>query len=122
MVAEADKQRRNSAKRGGRGNPDKVKPHQWRKGQPSPNPAGRPAGESLTTKINRILDEPDDEHGTKGDKLIAVAYSAAAKGDFRFFKEIIERRDGKVPDRIAGADGDKLSIVVEYVDQCQKSD
>jgi hypothetical protein len=122
VVAEANNlQRQNSAKKGGPGNPAKIKPHRWKKGR-SGNPNGRPPGESLTTKINRILEEPDQDFGTKGDKLIAVAFRAAEKGDFRFFKELIDRKDGKVPDRLADVNGDALKIVVEYVDQCQKSD
>jgi hypothetical protein len=118
----ASKQRHITAKKGGPGNPDKIKPHQWRKGQPSPNPKGRAKGESLTTKIRNVLTEPDADHGTKADKLIATAVTLAQTGDFRFFKEIIDRLDGKVPDRIADADGEALKVIVEYRDQCLKSD
>jgi hypothetical protein len=80
------------------------------------NPNGRPKGESLTTKIRRVLDEPDRKHGTKADALIAEAVKRARRGDFRFFKELIDRRDGKVPDRLAGADGEKLTVEVVFTE------
>jgi hypothetical protein len=78
------------------------------------NPHGRPKGENLTTKLRRVLDEDDPKYGTKGDALIAIAVAAAKKADFRFFKEIIDRMDGKVPERLAGSDGDPLRIEVVY--------
>ena len=37
---------------------------------------------------------------SRGDRLIQMAYVQAAKGNFQFFKEILERNDGKVPDRV----------------------
>ena len=36
--------------------------------------------------------------------------SAALKGDFRFWQEILNRLDGKVPDRMAGANGEEVII------------
>jgi hypothetical protein len=88
----------------------------------SGNPNGRPRETSLTAIIRRVLAEADEEHGTKGEKLIAVALRAADKGDFRYFKELIERNDGKVPDRIADADGNKLIVEVQYVDAPRSTD
>ncbi len=76
------------------------------------NPKGRPKGESLTTKIRRILDEPEG-NGTKADKMMELAVQYARKGDFRFFKEIIDRMDGKVPDRIANADGGAIFFTIK---------
>lgn len=77
------------------------------------NPKGRPKGTSLTAIIRRVLAEKDPKgKGTKADRLIAMAEARARKGDFRFFKELIDRNDGKVPDRIADADGNKLTIEV----------
>ena len=76
----------------------------------SGNPAGRPPGESLTTKLRRVLDEPEG-NGTKADKLIEMAVQAARGGDFRYFSEIFDRIDGKVPDRMANADGSNVQFV-----------
>lgn len=69
-----------------------------------------------------MLDEPDKTHGTKADALIALAVKRARGGDFRFFKEIIDRRDGKVPDRLAGADGDKLVVEVVFTETAHAQD
>lgn len=79
-------------------------------GNPSGLP-GRPKGETLTDKIRRVLDEPDADHGTKADRLIAMAVQYADAGDFRYFKEILERVDGKVADRVANADGSNLAPI-----------
>jgi hypothetical protein len=78
----------------------------------SGNLNGRPKGESLTTKLRRVLDEPDTDHGTKADKLIAAAVEAAGNGDVRYFKEILDRIDGKVPDRVANMPGESLVVKV----------
>jgi hypothetical protein len=48
-------------------------------------------------------DNPDAPVKTVGQKLIEAAVTHAAKGDNKFFQEIINRIDGKVPDRIVGA-------------------
>jgi hypothetical protein len=74
----------------------------WPKGY-CPNPGGRPKGpKTLTSTLRQLLREPDpqDPTLTRGDRLIQIAYVHAAKGNFQFFKEIFERNDGKVPDRV----------------------
>jgi hypothetical protein len=101
----------------GYGNPPPGRPFQ--KGR-SGNPNGRPKGVSLTTIIREVLAKPDKKHGTRGDALIAVAERRARKGDFRFFKEIIDRNDGKTPERFANADGENLTI--EFIRGGQKQD
>jgi hypothetical protein len=77
---------------------------------------GRPKGESLTTKLRRVLDEPDETYGTKADKLIAAAVEAAGNSDVRYFKEILERIDGPVPVRIANADGSNINLLPVRLD------
>jgi len=74
------------------------KEHQWKPGQ-SGNPKGGKRGPHLTTLLREALSQPDEDYGTKAEKLIAVAMKYAQKGDFRFFKEIMERIEGKVPDQ-----------------------
>jgi hypothetical protein len=71
-----------------------------------PNPTGRPKGSrSLTAILRKILEQrvnprdPDDLR-TRGELLMDVAVQHAAEGNASFFKELIERMDGKVPDRI----------------------
>lgn len=84
------KQRHNN----GNGNLKMFQPGQ------SGNPNGRPKGESLTTIIRRLLDAPDPKHGTAAQALIDMAVKRARRGDFRFFKELIDRRDGKAPETV----------------------
>jgi hypothetical protein len=89
------------------------------KGQ-SGNRNGRPKGTSLTEIIKRVLAEPDKKHGTKADALIAMAEKRARKGDFRFFKELIDRNDGKVADQNVTAG--EMTITVRYVDEVARRD
>lgn len=85
--------------------------HRFKPGNPG---GGRPPGTSLTAIIKRVLAEPEG-NGTKADKLIAMAEKRARKGDFRFFKELIDRNDGKVPDQAVSTG--KLVIEVSYVNR-----
>ena len=46
------------------------------------------------------------------EALAEIMIREALRGDFRFAKEILERIDGKVPDRITGdEDGGGLTVV-----------
>jgi hypothetical protein len=87
----------------------------WKPGQ-SGNPKGRPKGKSITTQLRKLMDE-----GLEGrdlaDAMAKAAYKAALKGDHRFWKEIIERLDGKVPDRFADADGNSIPnhVRIEFI-------
>ena len=60
----------------------------------SGNPGGRPAGISLTNTILRMLTEAEAE------SVVQAAIDAAKAGDMRAFRELIERTDGKVTDKI----------------------
>jgi hypothetical protein len=97
-----------SKRRDGAGNGGIVPPvaHRFKPG--NPGGPGRPL--SLTRIIRERLAKPDKQHGTRADALIALAERRARKGDFRFFKEIIDRNDGKVPDRLANADGSNIEL------------
>jgi hypothetical protein len=105
-------------RRVGRGGVAPPEHAQFKPGQ-SGNPKGRPQGTSLTAIIKRVLAEQDG-NGTKADKLIEVAMRAARTGDFRVFKELIDRNDGKIADQIQ-ADG-KLRVEVVYVDANNPTD
>lgn len=111
MIAGPEKQGTNSEHVGYK-RPPKSK--RFKRGV-SGNPNGRPRGTSMTAIIRRVLSEPDKNFGTKADALIAIAVKAARKGDFRFFKELIDRHDGKVPDTYANHNGEPLTVRVEYV-------
>jgi hypothetical protein len=44
------------------------------------------------------------------DMLSEMWLKGALQGDFRFLKEILDRTEGKVPDRIAGHDGGNPTV------------
>lgn len=61
----------------------------------SGNKGGSSKKQRLTSELKRLLDEKDG----LSTALMSMAVNRALKGDFRFFKEIIERIDGKVSDK-----------------------
>jgi hypothetical protein len=73
------------------------------------NPGGRPKGESLLSEIRDLL------HGKGGKRRRAAAEAfldQLDRGSLAHAKEIIEREEGKVPDRLAGADGEAIVVKV----------
>jgi hypothetical protein len=63
----------------------------------SGNPNGRPPERPLTAAIRELLHTDDD----KVIKAIAsVAIHRAINGDFRYFKEIMDRVDGKAVNKL----------------------
>ncbi|HPP29052.1 MAG TPA: DUF5681 domain-containing protein [Phycisphaerae bacterium] len=87
----------------------------------SGNPGGRPKGrKSITAALRRLLDSGIDGKDLY-EALAKAGLSKALKGDHKFWSEILERIDGKVPDRIADADGQPLVFnIVTRQDPCQK--
>jgi hypothetical protein len=76
------------------------------------NPNGRPKGRSLKEHLMKILN--DNEGGERlADALVKVAIDRALKGDFRFWQEIFDRVDGKVPNRVADADGSSITFILD---------
>jgi hypothetical protein len=63
----------------------------------SGNPAGRPSMRKFTTQLREALDKND---GAMIKALINVICQRALRGDYRFVKEILERVEGKVSDRL----------------------
>jgi hypothetical protein len=86
------------------------------KGQ-SGNPGGRKRGQvSFAEVLRKALSERDPE--TKQTALAGIARAAVVKakaGDLDAIKFVVERIDGKLPDKI-DARGD-LHIVVSYADR-----
>jgi hypothetical protein len=80
----------------------------WQPGE-SGNPAGKPPGTTLTKRLRDIVEKNE---GEVADALVKAAVKAALKGDFRFWQEIINRVDGKLPDAIqhTGSDGGPVQI------------
>ena len=90
------------------GSLDVLREYQFKKGT-SGNPKGRAKGSvSITSRIKNLLTLPVRFPGKKdirqdytyADLLAEMAVKAANNQDFRFFKEIWERVDGKVPDHV----------------------
>lgn len=78
------------------------------------NPLGAPKGRRLTTVIRDLLKQrskKNDSNKIKRIDDVAEAYVAAMeRGEFQFIKEYIERDEGKVPMRLADADGEKVKL------------
>jgi len=68
----------------------------FRRGQ-SGNPKGRPPEQPLTASLRAALSAND---GELIETLARKAIDKAKGGDFRFWKEIFDRVDGKVTDRL----------------------
>ena len=102
-------------------NPDPLPPpaeHQWKPGE-SGNPKGAPKGPTLTTLLRKVLEGEiemkDLETGqyrkiTKAELVMIALVKEAVQGNVKAAREILDRLDGKVPQKIGltGADGESL--------------
>ena len=88
------------------------------KNQPKKN--GRPKGSlSLTNELKKVLEGVDEASKKQIIELVAIAAAKQAiKGNSAYFKEIIERIDGKVIDKtdLTLKNGGPIEIVVTYED------
>lgn len=78
--------------------PEIGKKTRWRKGQPSPNPGGRPRKTLLTLAYLDILSDPypGDKNGRSIAEVIAWRIAMdAAKGKLDAAREIADRTEGK---------------------------
>lgn len=77
--------------------------HRFQPGQ-SGNPAGRPPKDPMTLALKaRIEAEPD-----LLERLVETGITKAMEGDFRYWKEIFDRLDGKVTQQIRTAGTDPI--------------
>jgi hypothetical protein len=108
-----DKQASN--RRSGRGGIAPPAEHQFRPGQ-SGNPNGRPKTRTLTELIRVELDRAEKGGKTLAQVIAEVFVDRAAAGHFVFAKEVIDRVDGKVPERYEditpGRDDDDARLTV----------
>jgi ribosomal protein S17E len=83
-----------------------------------PKKKGRPKGSlSLTNAIKRVLDSVDDKSKKKIIDILAVAATKhAINGNAGYFREVIERVDGKVTNKIKDADKDgrPVKFIISY--------
>lgn len=88
------------------------------KNQPKKN--GRPKGSlSLINEIKKVLEGVDETSKKSILELLAIAAAKQAiKGNSAYFKEIIERLDGKVTDKteLTFKDGGTIKLEVTYED------
>ena len=68
----------------------------WKPGQ-SGNPGGRPKGSSLTKRLRQALDAND---GRLAEVVVKVLLREAAKGKYQHLREILDRVDGKVAQKV----------------------
>jgi hypothetical protein len=85
-----------------------------------PKKRGRPKGSlSLTNEIKKILGGVDEASKKTILELLAIAAAKQAiKGNSAYFKEIIERLDGKITDKteLTVNDGRPIKLEVHYED------
>jgi len=91
-----------SATASGRGPDGKLLPghnigQRWKKGCPSPNPTGRASAHHLTQRLKELLEAND---GVLAEAFVRVFLEKALKGDHRFAIEVLNRMEGKVPDKV----------------------
>jgi len=73
----------------------------------SGNPGGRPKGRSLMARLRELLErdtidgKPIADGKQVADLVAEVIVVRALKGDHRFLATLLERTEGKVPDRLA---------------------
>ena len=80
--------------------PDPPKEYRWKPGQ-SGNPSGRAKGTSLTKRLMRELEKDD---GKLAEALVKAAITHALKGKHGPMKEIWDRIDGTVVQRVQQED------------------
>jgi len=78
--------------------PEALKQNQWKKGQ-SGNPKGRPIGStcSITSELKKLLLEKD---GERIKELAKKWFEMARNGDTTALKELLDRVEGKVLQKV----------------------
>lgn len=106
------------------GCPENLKPYRWQKGQPSPNPGGRPRKAPISDAYARHVGDPlpDDlrsklrlpKGATWADAIAAGQLRSAVKGNTVAAKEIADRVEGRVrlPVEVETPEGQTLRIHV----------
>jgi len=84
----------------------------WKKGQPSPNPGGRPRATVLTEAYRAVLAQrfPGDRQRRTVAEVIAARVAAeAANGSLRAAAEIADRTEGKPQSALEMTQNEKAS-------------
>jgi len=77
----------------------------WKKGDPSPNPSGRPKGQRNFATIHREalikIGESNNKTPEEIENMInEVGLKNALKGDYRFYKDTQDRIHGKAEEKV----------------------
>ena len=94
------------------GNADNIRPFQWKKGQPSPNPGGRPRSADLSNAIREQLESEttlDGQTITVAEAIASVLVKNALSGDVRAIREIADRAEGR-PTQTVNVEGDGSEV------------
>lgn len=96
--------------------PKELEPFKFKKGNQLAKNRNN-IGSSILTRIKHTLKERSKREDAPKDRTrfddAAEAYVRQLEaGSFIHFKELIDREEGKVPNRIAGADGDNVKVYV----------
>jgi len=83
--------------------------YQFKPGQ-SGNPGGRPKGTSITAQLRKLLDRND---GKLRKPLAKRLIDNALKGDHRFLETILDRTEGKAPERIIAENKPPIRVILE---------
>ena len=89
--------------------------YQIKKGEVK-NPKGAPRGKRITTLIEEALEK---EHGGRkvAEILAEQILKQALSGNYQFVREILERIEGKVADRITGDSDGGLTVIFKRADE-----
>ena len=85
----------------------------------SGNPNGRPKGtQALSDNLRSLLAQKTADGRTNGDLIVSKLVEKAQAGEIDALKVILDRVDGKVPERkeVTGSEGGPLLIRVVYDD------
>lgn len=123
-------------------NPENIEAHKWQPGQ-SGNPAGmKPGTQHSSTRLRRLLDAvqkaknpvtKEMEEFTTLELMDAALIARAMKGDVAAYRELLDRLEGKVPQKtelsggldVGGAavvtdkDAEKLLAVLNQISQAK---
>lgn len=88
--------------------------HLWKKGQPSPNPNGRPKGFSIVAHLKEKLQEiPEGQKETYASLIVKkYMHKALVEGDNKILTDLVNRVDG-LPKQPIGLDDDTVKFIVD---------
>jgi hypothetical protein len=105
----------NSAKTA-RGKPfEKGNEFAWRKGQPSPNPGGRPKTKIFSIAAREWLAGPNGEYPDLTNAEVAVSRcgAAALDGDIAALRELLDRAEGRPRQSVEISTDDRMRQIIE---------